>query len=159
MGLTYDLEYWYMCWKCHKVQEKYFKNRFWPVHPLGTLPTKRSKKLCPLLTVFQDFFQNGTQNMVSFFCIELSGSSRLIKAFKHLIEHEQFWKKSVKISKRVQFFGTFLSVESHFLKNGPSKSVLIFALQSVHQDASFELSNSTIRWFSISTLVRGILLI
>ena len=31
----------------------------------------------------------------------------------------------------------------------------IFALQSVHQDASFDPSDSIIRWFLIFTLVRG----
>ena len=44
---------------------------------------------------------------------------------------------------------------SFFQERSIEMSSSFFALQSVHQDASFELSNSTIRWFSIFTLVRG----
>ena len=61
----------------------------------------------------------------------------------------------LKLWKRNNFFWTFLTEKSHFFKNSPSKLVLFFCvLPSVHQDASFEPSQSTIRWFSIFTLVR-----
>ena len=63
--------------------------------------------------------------------------------------------KTVK-KKKGQFFGTFWSVKSYFFKNGPSKWVLFFfALQSVHQDASFKFSNVSIRRFSFFTFVRA----
>ena len=90
------------------------------------------------------FLYNGTQWI-----------ERLHTSLQTPYEHERFWNKSRKTRIRVHFFWSFLTVKSYFFKNGPSEWVLVYALQSVHQDASFELSNGTIRWFSIFTLVRG----
>ena len=69
-------------------------------------------------------------------------------------EHDKFWKKSDKLQKESNFFGPFCWSSIIFSKMVTQNEFLFFALQSVHQDASFELSNSTIRWFSIFTLVR-----
>ena len=65
---------------------------------------------------------------------------------------EKIWKNC---KKGPIFFGPFWWSSLIFSRTVYRNEFLFFALQSVHQDASFELSNRTIRWFSIFTLVRG----
>ena len=57
-----------------------------------------------------------------------------------------FWKKSGKKCKKVQILLDLFDSEVSFFQERSIEisSSFFFALQSVHQDASFELSNSTI---------------
>ena len=66
-----------------------------------------------------------------------------------------FEKNQEKLQLGSNFFGPFWRSSLIFSRTVHRNEFWFFALQSVHQDASFELSNSTIRWFSIFTLVRG----
>jgi hypothetical protein len=94
--------------------------------------------------------------MASFCWIEICGSRHFIKAFKQPINMISFGgKKQDKLKKIVQLFGTFLTVKSHLSKIVHWNEFWFLASQSVHQDASFKLSNVAIRQFSFFTFVRG----
>ena len=66
----------------------------------------------------------------------------------------RFWKKSRKTLKKYLFFFAILAKNGNFLRfflifseTILGKELRFFALQSVHQDASFELSKPTIEQF------------
>ena len=67
-----------------------------------------------------------------------------------------FWKKKGKNYKNGRFFvGPFGRSSPFFSKIVHRNEFWFFALRSVHQDASFKLSNIAIRQFSFFTFVRG----
>ena len=66
-----------------------------------------------------------------------------------------FEKNQEKLQSGFNFFGHFWRSNLIFSRTVHRNEFWFFVLQSVHQDASFELSNRTIQWFSIFTLVRG----
>ena len=83
-----------------------------------------SKKSVPFLQFFQIFFLKWYIKRGKFFCIELSGSSHFIQAFKHHMSMNSSKKNQKNYKKGSNFF----VVKSHFLKNSPSKWVLFFCV-------------------------------
>ena len=141
-----------MHWSQRKKPELISMDNFWKK---GTWPSKRSKKKLTIFIVFPVFFQNGTLHMASFCWIELSGPWHFIKAFKQPLNMIIFEKSLEKLEKQLYFFGLFWRLSLIFSKMVHRNEFWFFALQSVHQDASFKLSNVTIRQFSFFTFVRG----
>ena len=139
----------------HWLQRKKTRTHFnGPFLKKWDLTVKKVQQNLNLFTVFSWFFPKWYLKQSKFLHHCTQWIKTLHISLQTPYEHEQFKKKSGKTTIRVQFCWTFSMVKSYFFKNGPSKWVLFFALQSVHQDASFELSNGTIWWFSIFTLVR-----
>ena len=66
-----------------------------------------------------------------------------------------FWEKMENYKKGKFFFGPFGRSSRIFSKIVYQNEFWFFALRSVHQEASFKLSNVAIRQFSFFTFVRG----
>ena len=63
---------------------------------MGLFGEKKVYEKSTHFVVFHDFFQNGTSNMVSFFCIELGGSIHFISAFNNPMNMNSFEEKTGK---------------------------------------------------------------
>ena len=141
-----------MHWLQRQKPELISIDRFWKI---ATWPSKRSKKIYPFFQFFPIFFK--TDHVYRLFeCFyEVTWSTDFNSTETSHVLCAILKKKLEKLRKMVIFFGHFWRSSRIFSKTVHQNEFWFFALLSVHQDASFKLSNVTIRRFSFFTFVRG----
>ena len=114
-----------MHWLQRKKPELISMDRSWKNE---TWPSKRSKKNWTLFTVFPDFFRTVHVHKVFEGLYEVSWSTECNDEETCFVLSTILEKIRKKTVKRVTFCWTFLTVKSHFFKNGLSKWVLVFCV-------------------------------
>ena len=86
-----------------------------------------SKKNCSFFIQFSPIFSKMVQKTWPIsFVLNLVDPATLYLSLQTPYEHNRFWRKKLEKLKKESTFWIFLSVKSHFLKNGQSKWVLFF---------------------------------
>ena len=119
------------------------------------LTVKKVQQNLNLFTVFSWFFPKWYLKQSKFLHHCTQWIKTLHISLQTPYEHEPFWKKSGKTIIRVHFFGHFSRSSLILSRTVHQNEFWFFALQSVHQDASFKLSNVAVQQFLFFTFVRG----
>ena len=140
--------HWLQCKKPELISMDHFwKNETWP--------SKKSKKIELFFKFFLGFFK--TDHVYRLFeCFyEVSWSTEFNSTETSHVLCTILEKNGKNYKKGQFFFGPFGRLSRIFSKIVHRNEFWFFALRSVHQDASFKLSNVAIRQFSFFTFVRG----